>query len=64
MLPLQRALILNINDLLVQWRRHFHLLFSKEAMVVTKIDQWLVIKSIAAEAIPNSKALENKFIDV
>ena len=35
-----------------------HLLFSKEAMVVTKIDEGPVIKGIAAESVSNSKALE------
>lgn len=35
-----------------------HLLFSKEAMIVTKVDQRLVIESKAAETISHCKALK------
>lgn len=37
----------------------YYLLFSKEAMVVTKVDQRLVIELKAAKAISHSKALQN-----
>ena len=37
-----------------------HLLFSKEAVIVTKIDEGPVIESIAAETVSNSKALERQ----
>lgn len=35
------------------------LLFSEEAVVVTKVDQRLVIQGIATEAITHCKALKN-----
>lgn len=37
-----------------------HLLFSKEAMVVTKVDQTLVIEIKATDTIPHCKALKIK----
>lgn len=36
----------------------FHSLFSKEAVVITKIDQGLVIECKAAETISHCKALK------
>lgn len=36
----------------------FYSLFSKEAVVITKVDQGLVIKSKAAETISHCKALK------
>lgn len=37
-----------------------HLLFSKQAMIVTKVDQRLVIESKAAETVSHCKALKTR----
>lgn len=39
-------------------KMQFYSLFSKEAVVITKVDQGLVIKSKAAETISHCKALK------